>query len=441
MSKLKLEQIAAFVLEAAKKAGATDSFVQIVQSTSFSVDVRDGKFESTEDNDNFGVSFAAYIGKQSASESGHERSRTKLRELVERVVSTARLSPPDQYKGLPEADQMLAAKDLQDFDLLDASLTKVSRKKATELALRAEAAALAYDPRVTISNGGSYAQSRKTEYYANSRGFAAATHTGFCRLNVGVVAASGNEKQTGGWGSSKRYFEDLDTPENLGRLAAQEAVEKLNGRRVKSQVVPMVADRQLAARLLGYFAQAASGSKLYTRQSFLLDKIGQQVAHADINIVDDPHVQRGLASRGWSDHGLPTNRRDIVKGGVLQDYFMDLYSSRRLGTKPNGGQSSNLYIVAGKSTPEEIVASVDNGLFLQEISGHGFNPTNGNISFSASGQWIENGKKAFPVSGITIAGNLLELFLGIEAVGNDLIWDSSTVSPTLKFKSIAVAGE
>jgi PmbA protein len=441
MSKLKLQDIAAFVLEVAKKAGATDSVVTIKEETDFSVQVRDGKFEGAEDNATFEVVFAAYIGKQSASESGHRRSRTELREMVERVVSTARLTPPDQYKGLPEADQMLSAKDLQDFDLLDASLSKVSRKKATELALRAEAAALAYDPRVTISNGGGYAQSRKSEYYANSRGFAAATHTGVCRLNVGVVAASGNEKQTGGWGSVKRYFEDLDTPENLGRLAAQEAVEKLNGRRVKSQVVPMVADRQLAARLLSYFAKAASGGQLYTRQSFLLDKIGQQVAHADISIIDDPHVQRGLASRAYSDHGLPINRRDIVKDGVLQDYFMDLYSSRRLGTKPNGGQSSNLYIVAGQSTPEEIIASVDNGLFLQEISGHGFNPTNGNISFSASGQWIENGKKTFPVSGITIAGNLLELFQGIEAVGNDLIWDSSTVSPTLKFKSIAVAGE
>jgi PmbA protein len=441
MSKLKLEEIATFVLEAAKKAGATDCSVNILEGTDFGVDVRDGKFEGSEDNDSFGVSFTAYIGKQSASESGHRRSRKELRELVERVVSTARLAPPDQYKGLPDADQMLSARDVKDFDLLDASLAKVSRKKATELALRAEAAAFAFDPRASISNGGSYAQATSKSVYANSRGFVSTNRSGWCRLNVGVIAVSGDEKQTGGWGSVKRYLEELDTPENLGRLAAQEAVEKLNGRRVKSQVVPLVVSRQMAARLLSYFAQAASGGNLYTRQSFLLDKIGQQVAHPDISIIDNPHVPRALGSRAWSDHGMPTVPRDIVKNGVLLNYFMDLYSSRRLGVKPNGGSSSNLCIVAGTLSPEEIVASVDNGLFLQEVSGHGFNSTNGNISFSATGQWIEKGKKAFPVNGITIAGNLLEMFQSIEAVGNDLIWDGSTVAPTLKFKSIAVAGE
>jgi len=441
MSKLKLEEIAAFVLEVAKKAGATDCFVSIGESTDFGVKVRDGKFEGSEDNDSFGVSFTAYIGKQSASESGHKRTRTELRELVERVVSTARLSPPDQYKGLPDADQMLSARDVRDLDQLDPGLVKVTRKKATELALRAEAAAFAFDPRAKISNGGSYAQARNNSVYANSRGFMASSKSGWCRIGVGVVAVSGDEKQTGGWGSAKRYFEELDTPENLGRLAAQEAVEKLNGRRVKSQVVPMVVSRHMAASFLGYFAQAASGSKLYTRQSFLLDKIGKLVAHPDISIIDNPHVPRALGSRAWADHGMPTAPRDIVKNGVLQNYFLDLYSSRRLGVKPNGGSSSNLCIVAGTLSPEEIIASVDNGLFLEEVSGHGFNSTNGNISFSASGQWIEKGKKAFPVNGITIAGNLLELFQSIEAIGNDLIWDSSTVAPTLKFKSIAVAGE
>ena len=443
MSKLKLDEIATFVLKVAKDAGATDSFVVISESIAFSVDVRDGKFEGTEDNDNFGVQFAAYIGQKSASESCHRRSRKELREMVERVVNTARLVPDDKFKGLPDADKMLTAKDLRDFDLLDASLSKVSVKAAIELAKRAEAAAMAFDPRVTISNGGGYAQSRVSKYYANSRGFKALDKSGSCRVSIGVIATSGEEKQTGGWGSSKRYFSELDSPESLGRLAAEEAVEKLNARRVKSQVVPLVADRQLAARLLSYFAQAATGNNLVTKQSFLIDKIGQQVAHPSINIIDNPHVVRGLGTRAWDDHGLPTVYRDIVKDGVLLNYFMDLTSSRRLesGLKPNGGRPSNLCIPAGTSTPEEIIASVQNGLFLQEISGHGFNAANGDISFKASGQWIENGKKAFAVSGITIAGNLLELFQQVEAIGNDLVWESTTVSPTLKFKSISVAGE
>lgn len=441
MSKLKLDDVAAFVLETAKTAGATDAYVSISEGAEFSVNVRDGKFEGSEDNDTFSLSVVVYIDKQSASETVRVRTRTALREVVLRVVGAARLSPPDQYKGLPEADEMLKPSEVRDLELLDPGLAKVSRKKVTELALQAEAAALAYDPRAKISNGASFVQVRNKTVYANTRGFAATTHTGWCRLNVGIVAAEGNEKQTGGWSSAKRYFEELDTPENLGRLAAKEAVDKLGGRRVKSQSVPLVVERHLAARLLGYFAQAASGSQLYTKQSFLVDKLEQPVASPSITIIDTPDVVRGLGSRAFSDHGTPAYQRDIVREGVLKNYFLDIYSARRLGTKSNGGGASNLCIVAGDTSPEDIIASVDHGLFLEEVAGHGFNATNGNISFQATGKWIENGKLAFPVSGITIAGNLLELFQSVEAVGNDLIWDSSKAAPTLKFKSIAVAGE
>ena len=352
-----------------------------------------------------------------------------------------RCRPPTSFKGLPEADQIVALAAIPTLDLWDPALSHVSRATAIELAKRAEAASLAFDPRASISNGSSYGQSKNRSVTGNSRGFLASTESGWSYVSAGIVAKDGDEKQTGSWASQKRFFAELQEPELIGQIAAQKAVERLGGKRVKSQVVPMVVDRFMAARFLGYLAQAASGNALFTRQSFLLGKQGEQVAHPDISIVDDAHIRRALGSRPFGEHGLPSGKRDIVQHGELTNYFVDLYSSRRLNMAPNGGGTSNLCILAGKSTPEEIIGSVDKGLYLQGISGHGFNPTNGNISFSATGYWIENGKKSFPVQGITIAGNLLDLFLSVEAVGDDLIWDRSTTAPTLKFKAIAVAGE
>lgn len=434
-----LEGVARFIIEEATRLGATDADVTISTSESVDTTVRLGVVEELQGAQSRGVSLRVFVGKRSASSSSSDLRRPSLRKMVKTTIALARASEEDPTAGLPEAHQF--AKNIPDLGLYDSSIPAIAVEKKIEMALAAEAAARSADPRITNSEGASFSDGGGIHVYATTRGFLGSYAGNWCSLNTQVVASQDGQMQVNGWGSSSRSLAGLESPEAIGKKAAARALRQLGARRVKSQVVPVVFDQQMAARLLGQFVGAASGTAIYRKSSFLLGKLDEVVASKAVTIIDDPLMPGKIGSRPFDGEGLPMRRRTIVDAGKLTTYLVGCYAGRKLGCEPNSASVGNLYLAPGTKSPEEIIASVKNGLYLTSVSGPGFNAVTGDYSLGASGIWIEDGKLAFPVSGITVASNLLDMFAGILEVGNDLEFRSSTNSPTILIDKMTVAGE
>lgn len=440
MNTQKLESLASFVVSEAKRLGATDCDVAISESESVACGVRLTEVEELQGAQDRSLRFRALVGKNAATTSTTDFRRRSLTKMVRDTIAMAKASDPDEFVGMPEAHQFAKAT-AASLNLFDEGLAKVDVNTKIAIAAKAEAAARGADPRVTNSEGGSFSDSRGMVVLANSRGFLGSYAATRCSIGAGIVASEdGNAMQTGSWSASSRTFAGLDSPESVGVEAARRAIRHLGARKVKSQEVPVVFDQLMAARLLGQFVGAAHASHVYRGSSFLAGKVGEVVAVPELVIVDDGMIPGGLGSRPFDGEGLPTTRRVLVKDGKLQCYLVDSYAGRKLGLEPNSGSTCNLFIEAGKHTAEEIIATVDNGLYLTSVSGPGFNAVTGDYSMGASGIWIENGKLAYPVDEITVAGNVLEMFKNIEMIGSDLVFRSSTCSPTLKIGKMMVAG-
>ena len=434
-----LEAIARFILQEAKKQGATDCEVRISTSEAVDITVRNGVVEQLEGAQSRGVHFNAYIGQKSANTSSSDFRRPALIKLIKDTIDLANASEADPYAGLPEARQL--ATQFPELDLFDPSITAIPVEKKIQLALDTEAAALAADPAITNSVGAGFADGGGITVYANSRGFLGSYQATYCSLNVSVVASKDSEMQTNGWHSASRNFKNLESPEHIGSKASARALRQLGAKKVKSQVVPVVYDPQMAGRLVAQFVSAASGTSIDRKSSFLVGKLNEVVASPLVTIVDDPTMPGKLGSRPFDGEGLPLKRRNIISKGKLDTYLVSAYAGRKLDCEPNSSSTGNLYLEPGEKTPEEIIASVKNGLYLTSVSGPGFNGVTGDYSLGASGLWIEDGKLSYPVSGITVASNILEMFAGITAVGNDLEFRSSTAAPTILIDKMTVAGE
>ncbi len=435
----RLEGIAAFVIREAKRLGATDADVTIGVYDSVDTSVRLGQVEEMQGAQGRGLEFRAFVGKNSAKTSTSDFRRKSLTKLVRNTIAMARALEPDQFAGLPDAAHL--AKTIADLQLADAQLASLSVDRKIQLATQAEAAAMAADKRITNSEGGGFSDVRSITVYANSLGFLGSYSGTRCTLQCSVVASDEGGQKVGSWWTQSRRLSGLEDPDWVGKTAAHHALRMLGARKVKSQEVAVVYSPEMASRLLGQFAGAAMGTSIYRKASFLVGKLDQMVASPEVNIVDNGLLPGELGSRPFSSEGLPTGVREIIKDGKLTSYFIDTYAARKLGTTPNGGTVTNLCIMPGKASHEEIIGSVKNGLYLTNVSGPGFNAVTGDYSLGASGIWIEDGKLAFPVEEITVASNVLEMFSSIEAIGNDLQRRSAVCSPTLKFARMMVAGE
>jgi PmbA protein len=438
-SKNTMIPIAEFVIKEGKRLGATECDVRISYSNSVDTGVRLGEVETLEGANSRSLQFEAYVGKKSASTSTSDLRRPALTELVRNTIAMASASEEDPFAGLPEAKYL--AKKIPDLGLTDDAIAKITTEEKIQIALAAEAAARGYDERITNSRGASFTDWSGSTVYANSHGFIGTYSSTHCSISAAVVASAGDQMQVGGWSSGALSYGKLESPEQVGITAAKRALRMLGAKKVKSQVVPVVFDPLMAAQLLAQFVGATAGSHVYRNSSFLAGKIDQMVASEAVTIIDDPLMIGGLGSRPYDGEGMPALKRTLVENGKLNTYLLSSYSARKLSTTPNSGSTGNLYFAPGKLTPEEIIASVGNGLYLTSVSGPGFNVVTGDYSRGASGLWIENGELTFPVEGITIAGNMLEMFANIDAIGNDLIFRSSTVSPTIKIASMMVAGD
>ncbi|WP_040586866.1 TldD/PmbA family protein [Allomesorhizobium alhagi] len=438
----KLTDRVAALVEAAKAAGADAADAVAVRGRSTSVSVRLGKVEGTEASESDDVSLRVFIGQRVASVSATAASDPKT--LAERAVAMAKVSPEDPFQGL--ADASLLASKIRDLDLFDP--TAVSAEKLKEDALAAEEAALAV-PGVTNSSGSSASAGLGGLVLATSHGFLGHyVGTRFSR-SASVIAGEGTGMERDYEFSSRQHFVDLDSPQWVGRRAAERAVRRLNARKAKTGPVNVVFDPRVARGIASHLAGAINGASVARKTSFLRNMMGKQVAAAAITVIDEPLRVRGQASRPFDGEGVEGQKLTMVEQGVLKHWFLSTSAAKELGLKTNGRgsrsgssvspSSTNLSIEPGERTPEELIASLKTGFYVTEVFGQGVNMITGEYSRGASGFWIENGELAYPVSEVTIASNLKDMFLNM-VPASDLDRNFATAAPTLLIEGMTLAG-
>ncbi len=442
--------LAQWGLEQARAAGADSAEVLIVSGESLGAGVRMGEVEKLKSSRERRLGVRVFVGKSSATASTAEFERKALNEFVADTVRLARLTAADQWSGLP--DPALHPRTLPELDLADPSSGIIEADRALEIARTAERAALGADSRIKNSEGAEFDSGNYRVVFANSQGFAGEYAGTTYSLAVAPIAEENGAMQPGHWYTQNRRFDGLEEAASVGLTSAKRAIRKLGARKIKTTRAPIVFDPDMAAGLLRALVGAASGPSLYRGASFLVGRLGTEIASAGVTIVDDGTIRGGLGSKPFDGEGLPITRKNVVERGVLKTYLLDSYSARRLGLEPTGNASrsagdapgvsaTNLYLQPGPYSPEEIIRTVKRGLYLTELIGFGINSVTGDYSRGASGMWIEDGELAYPVQEITVAGNLKDMFMSIEMIGNDLTWRSSTVAPTLKISEMMIAGE
>ncbi len=438
------------ILAMAKAKGASQGDVMMAESESFFVTVRMSEVEKISQAGEKRLGLRLFFGNSSASASTSDISKKSIEKLVDDTARMAKVTAQDPHGGLPEIGEL--AQELPDLDLNDESARGVSVDERIQMALDAENSALAYDPRITNSEGAEFSNQFGRVIYANSQGFAGEYAGSTFGHSVAPVAAQNGSMQRDYWYSSNRKFSKLESPRSVGEKAAQRVLRRLGARKVKTCTAPVVFDPEMAASLLRNLASAISGYSLYKGASFLAGKLGTKIGSGLLSVIDDATIPGALASRPFDGEGLPTRKKVIVEKGELQSYLLDTYSGKKLGMKSTGNASrsvgdapgvapANFYLSTGKDAPEKIIKSVKAGLYVTEMIGFGVNMVTGDYSRGAAGMWIENGELAFPVEEITIAGNLKAMFQNIEMVGNDLELRGRVAAPTIMIANMTIAGE
>ena len=357
----------------------------------------------------------------------------------------ARATPPDSFAGI--AARELLATDFAKLDLVSAYLPDSEKLKA--LALEVEGAALAVQG-VSKSGGAGASASQREIALVTSAGFAQSYQRTGISFSVSAIAGEGTGMERDYDYTAASHFEDLESAAEIGKNAGTRAVKRLSPRKIASQSVPVIYDRRVSSSLLGHLSSAINGAAIARGTSFLKNEMGQQILAKGISIIDDPLRQRGMASRPFDAEGLTSRKRELVADGILNGWVLDLRAARQLGLPPTGNGSrglssppgpstSNLHLEPGALSPEQMTGSIQQGLYITELIGNSVNLVTGDYSRGASGFWIEQGQLAFPVSEITIAGNLRDMFLTLTPA-NDLIFKSSTNAPSCRVDGLTIAG-
>lgn len=410
----------------AKKLGATDAGAEASEGCGLSVSVRKGELENVERNRDKSLGVTVYLGKRRGNASTSDFSNKAIEQTVQAAYDIARFTAEDPMAGLPDADDIAPADTHRDLDLFHP--WAITSEEAAEIAKACEAAALKTHRRITNSEGAGVSAQQSHFFSAHTRGFRggyASSRHSFSVAPIASLPGRNAEMQRDAWYSSMRDATELASPEAVGRYAAQRALSRLGSRKIPTTQCPVLFESTLAAGLLGGFVQAVSGGSLYRKSSFLLDSLGKMVFPKHIDILEDPFILRGKGSSPFDEEGVRVAPRKVVKGGRVEGYFLSSYSARKLGMKTTGnaGGSHNLVMTSrltqASDNLDAMLQKLGTGLFVVELMGQGVNYVTGDYSRGASGFWVENGKIAYPVHEITIAGNLKDMFQGIEAVGAD----------------------
>lgn len=391
-------------------------------------------------------SVTIHLGKEGHIRRGNastsDFSEQALRDTVDAAYNIARFTAEDDCAGLPDAEAL----EMHPRDLHLCYPWLISSAEAVEIAKRIEAAAFDVDKRIANSEGASVYAQQSHFVLANSRGFIGGYPYSRHTLSVAPIAGKGANMQRDDWYSSMRDPAKLAKPEEIGRYAAERALARLNARKLDTRKCPVLFEAPLATGLLGSFVQAISGGALYRKSTFLLDSLGHSVFAPHIQIVEDPHVVGAVGSAPFDEEGVKTGQRDVVKDGVVQDYFLSTYSARKLGMKTTGnaGGSHNLKLLSSLTQPDDdfagMLKKLDTGLLVTELMGQGVNYVTGDYSRGASGYWVENGVIQYPVEEITIAGNMKDMFRQIVAVGTDTLIRGTKETGSVLIESMTIAG-
>jgi PmbA protein len=440
------------VLARAERAGAHAADALLVESDSIETRVRVEEIDFVKQARERVLGIRAFVkgagGLRSAITSTSDLAPESLDRLAEDTVALAAATAEDPYAGLPEER---FATDLPDLALLDPNDRDVPLEEQIDRARRAERSARSVDSRITNSEGSEAASSFSRVALGNTAGFLAEYGSAAHSLHTMPIASENGVMQTDHWLTVARHHSALEPPEAVGRRAAERALARLGARPVPTCEVPVIFDGVSARSLLGNLASCLSGYAIYRSSSFLAGRLEETVASELVSVVDDGRLPGGLGSRPFDGEGLPTRRKTVIERGRLETYLLDSYSGRKLGMASTGNAArsagsaprvspTNLWIEPGTSSLDEMIAGTERGLLVTDLFGFGFNAVTGDFSRGATGAWIEKGETIHPVEEITVAGNLAEMLIRIDAVGSELLWLGSVAAPALRITPMMVGG-
>ncbi len=444
-----LPDIAQTAIKQALESGATDAECTISEGQEFSAGVRMGQVETLKEAGSRGAGLRVLIGKRMGSSYTSDLTPEGIRQMVSSAVDLAQLTTEDPHSGLPDPSDLgsLAG----DLKLFSDEVASLPADRKIDAARRAEAAALAFDPRITNSEGGSFDSNIGGRVFANSRGFTGSYRSTYCSVSAVPVATLNGDMERDYWFTIARDFSGLESPELVGRTAAERVIRRLGAVKVETQKVPIVFEPRVARTLLGNLFDAVQGMAIYRHASFLAGKLGEKIASDKITLIDDGTLPGLFGSQPFDDEGVPSRRTPVIEKGVLKNYMLNTYTARKLGMKTTGNASrgitgnagighGNFFLEAGEKTPDQILAGIKNGFYVTELIGSGVNTVTGDYSRGAVGLWIRDGELAFPVSEVTIASTLQEMLTGVGEIGSDLEFRGSVSAPTIMIGEMTVAG-
>ncbi|MGB2698016.1 MAG: TldD/PmbA family protein [Candidatus Zixiibacteriota bacterium] len=437
------------LIKKALNKGATQAEVYLDAGEEFNVQVRKGEIEILEQSQRKGLGLRVFVKNRLGFSHTSDFDSEPLNNLVDKTVYMAKQASLDEYNGLPEEDLPLASEDLQ---IYDSKLKSLDINKKIELARRCEEAAFAFDPRVKNSEGASFSHYETSIILANSLGKSISFNSSGVSLSCVPVAEEKGEKRGSVFWDAKRFFRDLLSPEEVGKIAAKRGIRLLGAKKVKSQKVPVIIESTAATRFLDAISSAINGESVFKKASFLADKKGGKIASNLVNVWDDGTMLKGLGSLPFDGEGIPTQRKKIIDQGVLTSFLYNTYTARKAKTKSTGNarrgydstpyiSSMNFFLENGDKKPEDLIRGTSRGFYVTDLMGFGINTITGDFSQMAEGLWIENGELTYPVHEVTLAGTLSGLLQGIEGIANDLYFRSSTACPTIKISQLVLSGK
>jgi len=445
-----LESLARDIVKMAMDRGATGAEVTISEGDEFSVNVRMREVESLKQAGSRGAGLRVLRGKCTGSSYTSDLTIDGVRKMVDSAMDLVAVTTEDPHAGLPESAELGSVGG--DLQLYSPGIEQLETSFKIACAREAEEAALTLDPRIANSEGASFDSYQGARIFANSIGFSGSYRTSSCSLSVVPVARENESMERDYWYSAARCFDKLEKPADIGRKAAQRAVRRLGARKVPTQKAPVIFEPRTAKSLLDNIFEAVHGESIYRKASFLAGKLGEKIASENLTIIDDSTIPGLFGTCPFDDEGVPSRRTVVIERGVLKSYLLNTYTARKLGMKSTGSASrgitgnagighGNFYLEPGATGPEKLIASLKSGFYVTELMGFGVNVVTGDYSRGAAGLWIENGELAYPVSEVTIAGNLKQMLLDIEAVGDDLEFRGSTAAPTVLLREMTISGQ
>jgi PmbA protein len=445
-----LEALTTDVVARALKAGATDAEVVLREGDEFSVTVRMGQVEQLKEAGSRALGLRVFVGNRTASTSTSDLSPEGIDHLVNGAIALAQVTSEDPFAALPEPGSFGQLD--TDLGLFYDDVYSLPPADRIALARRCEESALAADTRLVNSDGGSFDASTGVRILSNSRGFTGTSRRSYCGISAVPIAQDTNgQMQRDYWYSSALSLCQLESPESVGVEAARRTLRRLGARRVPTQKATVVFSPEVARSFLGDIMSAINGDSIYRGASFLTGKLGEKIAADNITIIDDGTLPGRFGSSYFDGEGLPTRRTVVIERGVLSSYLLNTYTARKLNLQSTANASRglagapgigghNFYLEPGSTSPEQIIAETKSGLYLTQIMGFGVNLVTGDVSHGATGLWIENGEVTYAVEEVTVAGNLKDILNNISAIGSDLLFRSSTSSPTLRVEGMTIAG-